>query len=342
MLTPKKIQRNRKLSMSSILITGGTGSLGQALISYLLESSDFSRICVFSRDEWKQAEMAEKFHDSRLRFFIGDVRDQQALENALGDVSVVIHAAALKRVDSVAYNPIEVKKTNIDGTINVIQAAVRAGVKKVIVISSDKAVNAQNIYGASKFMAEQYAVALNAHAWPRGTAVSCIRYGNVLGSRGSVVGVFRGAIEKGQKIRITDPRCTRFWLTLQDAVSYVFQALHWMQGGEIFVPPLRSMRVEDLARAITALCQLEIGGLRPGGEKLHESLICPEEISRTYQFVGHPQLTVLPSPVRWRSDKPWQGGIALPDDFVYCSDKSPFGKWTVEEMRAILKRENLS
>ena len=308
----------------NLLITGGTGSLGQALTRRHLSDSRLRKLIVFSRDEWKQAEMAEQFPDSRLRFFLGDVRDPHRLKRAMYDVSHVIHAAALKRVDAVSYNPSEVVQTNVLGTMNVIDAAISEAVAKVIVVSSDKAVSPTNIYGASKFMAEQYAVDANAYGRPQGTVISCVRYGNVLGSRGSVVHVFKKMAQNGG-IKLTDPRCTRFLITFSQAVDLIGRAFASMRGGEIFVPRLPTIGIYDLARVMSPpYGEFPTSGLRPGGEKLHEVLLNDEEISRTVQVNG--EFVVNGT------------GVSLPADFHYSSDTNPW-RLTRDEIAELLQSE---
>ena len=310
----------------NLLITGGTGSLGRALTAHFLQQDRVRKLIVFSRDELKQAEMAEEFTDPRMRFFLGDVRDRERLKRAMYDVSHVVHAAALKRVDAVCYNPSEVIKTNVEGTVNVIDAAIDEAVAKVVVVSSDKAVNPQNVYGASKFMAEQYAVESNSYGRPQGTMVSCVRYGNVLGSRGSVVHVFKRMAANGG-IKLTDPRCTRFLITLKQACRLIEDAFTEMKGKEIFVPKLPTVGIEDLAAVIQLGRQsFEVTGLRPGGEKLHECLLTDEEIGRTVAHDGKYVVNGRP------------GFAALPADFRYSSDINPW-RLTRDEIADLLRAE---
>lgn len=317
--------------MNSILISGGTGSLGHALVSHFL-TTDIQRIAVLSRDELKQSVMAERFPDPRMRFFLGDVRDPDRLEQAFQGIDAVVNAAALKRVDRVAYDPSEVLKTNVIGTENVIQAAVRAGVRKVLLISSDKAVEPQNIYGATKMCAEWLTVTANSYSYPQGTRCSAVRYGNVVGSRGSVVELWRNAKARGEPIQLTDDRCTRFWITLPQAVELVMSALNLMDGGEIFVPILPSMRITDLADAIVGPDWPRIvKGLRPGGEKLHEKLLNADEVTRTVRAPGY---YVVNPALRFWGGVPWIGD-AVPQDFVYESNVNNW--WlTVDEMQEMV------
>jgi len=258
-----------------VLITGGSGSFGQAMTKLLLEERLASRIVIFSRGEHLQEEMARKFGDDRLRFFIGDVRDQARLEMAMHGVDTVIHAAALKIVPTAEYNPFECVLTNIHGAENVCRASLAAGVTRVIGLSTDKAVSPLNLYGATKLAAEKIFVAANNVSAGR-CIYSVCRYGNVVGSRGSVVPLFRELVELGESIPITDPRMTRFWMTMDEAVNLVLSSLGMMKGREIFIPKLPSMRVVDLARAMAPTLPQTIVGIRPG-EKLHEILMTEEE-----------------------------------------------------------------
>ena len=322
-----------RINLDSILITGGTGSLGQALARYLL-TLPISRLAILSRDEWKQAQQAATLTDPRVRWFLGDVRDRPRLEQAFMGVDCVIHAAALKRVDAIAHDPAEVKKTNIDGTENVIWAAMRASVAKVMLISSDKAVQPTNFYGTTKMAAEWLAVMGNTYTYPQGTRCAVVRYGNVLGSRGSVLGLWRDCIAAGKPIPITDPTCSRFWITMDQAVRFVWRAMERMEGGEIFLPELRGSRLPVLAEALAPGYPTELVGLRPGGEKLHESLVNPEEATRA---AAHKDgFTIAPSLTPWRPAVPlshW--GDPLPQDWVYQSDI--VGQLTVPELRAMLE-----
>lgn len=307
--------------MKSILITGGAGSFGQQFVRYLLEHTDTQRICIFNRSEFTQAMMAEAFgYNPRLRFFLGDVRDRERLELAMYDVDVVVHAAALKRVDWLAYHITEALATNIVGTKNVVMAAIATGVSKLVLISSDKAVQPTNSYGASKQMAEHLTTGANVYGVPQGTRLASVRYGNVLGSRGSVVHIFRDAVKAGRALQITDERMTRFWITFSQAAELVMSALTDMKGGEIFIPKLPAMRVMELARAIGGpdypWTQI---GLRDGGEKLHETLLSEEELSRT--FDGGTYYLVAPKPHPWTSDE-WSGTL-VPEGFRYSSDRAP-------------------
>lgn len=303
-----------------LLITGGTGTLGSALARHYL-AKGVERLVLLSRDEYKQAMLAAEFGDRLpVRFFLGDVRDQARLVEAFRGIDAVVHAAALKRVDAVAYDPGESIKTNVLGTINVIQAAVEAGVPRVLIVSSDKAVHATNFYGATKFLSEAYATAANAHTYPRGTCVASVRYGNVLGSRGSVIHVWRAQAAAGGPLTLTNVEMTRFVIRLRDAVALVEHALDAMQGGEVFVPVLRAMRLADLVRVMAADAgglDVRLTGLRPGGEKRHEQLLSEEEIGRTLLDGEH--LVVTPAVRSW-SNAPWPG-VSVDPAWVYRSDR---------------------
>lgn len=319
---------------NSILITGGTGSLGRALIRHYL-TTPVSRIAVLSRDEWKQAMLARELPDDRIRWFLGDVRDPERLEMAFHGIETVIHAAALKRVDRIAYDPSEVIKTNIIGTQNVIHAAIRAGVKKVLLVSSDKAVEPTNIYGASKMCAEWLAVMSNVYSYPQGTGVSVTRYGNVIGSRGSVVELWRDAVKAGRPIEITDERCTRFFITMAQAIQLIEDALALMDGGEVFVPDLPSMRITDLAEAVAPGAPRMMTDLRPGGEKLHEKLLNGDEVTRTIRASPEAPYTIMPAVAYWGGQRLY--GTPVPCDWVYASDQNT--RWlSVPEMRTLLSQ----
>lgn len=315
-------------------VTGITGSFGRAFLQRCLHDSTIERVMGISRDEVKQADLAAEIGDpSPLRLFLADVRDSDRLEEVFWKLDVVIHAAALKRVEKTAYEPEELYKTNILGTINVIKAAVHAGVQRVVVLTSDKGVQPTNPYGVSKAAAEAFTVAFNAHSVPRGTRLACLRYGNVLGSRGSVVHLWRRQQAEHTPLTITDPRMTRFWLSLNQAVDFAWLVITRMEGGEIFVPMLPSMHVMDLADAVDsqkkARCPI---GVRPGGEKLHEWLLTEEEIPRV--VIEDPFYVVTPSLHSWRA-REWTGP-RLPVGFEYRSDRN--SRWlSVEEMRIMLE-----
>jgi UDP-N-acetylglucosamine 4,6-dehydratase/5-epimerase len=302
-----------------ILVTGGTGSFGKKFIEIVLNEYHPTKLIVFSRDELKQHEMrVSGFDHPNLRYFIGDVRDVERLRRAMHGVDIVVHAAALKQVPACEYNPMEAIKTNIMGSGNVIEAALDAGVKKVLALSTDKAVNPVNLYGATKLAAEKLFVQSNAYAGGSMTRFSCVRYGNVVGSRGSVVPIFIKQRQNG-KLTITDERMTRFWLTLEQGVRFVIRCIEQMQGGEVFVPKIPSTRIVDLARAIAPDAVFESVGIRPG-EKLHEVLISEDEarsaVEREDMFV------VVPSIPLWQRDLIYEGS-QLPVGFHYSSDTNP-------------------
>src|SRR5258707_9363127 len=267
-------------SQESILVTGGTGSFGKKFVGFMLRNYQTQRLVIFSGEDLKQREMRTSgFDHPSLRYFVGDVRDVERLKRALAGVTVVVHAAALKQVPACEYNPFEAIQTNIMGGRNVIDAALDQGVRRILALSTDKAVNPINLYGATKLCAEKVFVQANAYAGARNTRFSCARYGNVVGSRGSVIPVFLEQRRRG-KITITDPRMTRFWLTLEQGVKFVIRCLEQMHGGEIFVPKIPSMRLLDLAETIAPGCQVEYIGIRPG-EKLHELLVSEDESRQT-------------------------------------------------------------
>lgn len=304
--------------MSSILITGGSGTFGRAFIRATLATGHWSRVISYSRDEMKAAAMVEEFgHHRPFKAFLGDVRDRDRLAVALRGVDTVVHAAALKRVDQGAYSPSEILQTNITGTVNVVTEAIDAGVTRVVVISSDKAVAPTNIYGATKYCAETYAVQANNYGHRSGTKIAAVRYGNVLGSRGSVVHIWRRQLGQGQQLTLTDPRMTRFIMTIEQAVALVWHAIDQMRGGEVFVPLLPSAYMIDLARAIAGDGEFVTTGLRPGGEKMAEALLNEEEPTRTRLIDGH--LVVVPSQHEWTSDG-WTEGTPVSPTMSYRSD----------------------
>lgn len=267
-----------------VLVTGGTGSFGKKFIEILLKEYPIKRLVVYSRDELKQEEMRtiHGFQDKRLRFFIGDVRDKNRLDRAFVDIDIVIHAAALKQVPACEYNPIEAIRTNINGAENIINAAIDKGVQKVLALSTDKAVSPINLYGATKLVAEKLFVQGNNYSSADGTKFSCVRYGNVVGSRGSVIPLFLHQRKNGA-ITITDTRMSRFWLTLEQGIRFVIRCVEQMTGGEIFVPKIPSMKITDLAKVIAPNSKIKIIGIRPG-EKLYETLISENETPNTYEF----------------------------------------------------------
>ena len=269
-------------SEQSVLVTGGTGSFGKKFVEIMLRDFQPKRLVIFSRDELKQHEMkASGFNHPSLRYFIGDVRDPGRLDRALAGVTVVVHAAALKQVPACEYNPFEAIQTNIMGGRNVIDASINQGVKRILALSTDKAVNPINLYGATKLCAEKMFVQANAYSGARDTRFSCARYGNVVGSRGSVIPMFLEQKRRG-KLTITDPRMTRFWITLEQGVKFVIRCIEQMHGGEIFVPKIPSMRLTDLAQAVAPGCEIEYIGIR-AGEKLHEALVSEDEARNTVE-----------------------------------------------------------
>jgi len=302
-----------------ILVTGGTGSFGKKFIEIMLKEYHPAKLIVFSRDELKQHEMrVGGYEHPSLRYFIGDVRDRERLLRAMHRVDIVVHAAALKQVPACEYNPMEAVKTNIMGTSNVLEAALDAGVEKVMTISTDKAVNPVNLYGATKLAAEKLTVQSNAYAAGSATRYSCVRYGNVVGSRGSVVPVFLKQRESG-RVTITDERMTRFWLSLEQGVRFVISCLEQMEGGEVFVPKIPSMKVIDLARAIAPQAEIEIVGIRPG-EKLHEVLISEDEARTTIELER--MFVVQPAEAIWFGYGWKDRGQPLPDGFRFSSDNN--------------------
>lgn len=318
------------LNGKTILVTGGTGSFGKKFIRKVLQS-DVKKVIVFSRDELKQYEMAQDFTDSRMRFFIGDVRDRERLYRAFDGVDVVIHAAALKHVGACEYNPFEAVKTNIHGAQNIIEAAIDRGVERVIALSTDKAASPVNLYGATKLASDKLFVAANSYAGDKNTRFAVVRYGNVVGSRGSVVPFFKKIKETGV-VPITDERMTRFWITLDQGVQFVLDNLERMHGGEIFVPKIPSMKVTDLAEAIAPECKMEIVGIRPG-EKLHEAMITEDDARKTLEYDTY--YVIQPEFPWWREDYS-NGGKPLEDNFKYASDNNT--EWlTVDELRALVE-----
>lgn len=301
---------------TTVLVTGGTGSFGRKFCELLQRDHAPKKIIVFSRDELKQHEMRQHFPErDHFRYFIGDVRDQSRLERAFRGVDLVVHAAALKQVPACEYNPIEAIQTNVNGSKNVIEAALDQGVKKVLALSTDKAVNPANLYGATKLCAEKLVVQANAYSGTTGTRFSCVRYGNVVGSRGSVVPLFAEQRKTG-RITITDPRMTRFWLTLEQGVRFVINCIEKMHGGEVFVPKIPSMNIMDLAAALAPECQIDNIGIRPG-EKLHEALLSEDEARNTIELED--MFVVEPQHPFWQLDT-WPGGKRPAEGFRYSSE----------------------
>ncbi|MBI3738097.1 MAG: UDP-N-acetylglucosamine 4,6-dehydratase (inverting) [Chloroflexi bacterium] len=302
-----------------VLITGGTGSFGKKFTKILLEEKQPKKVIIFSRDELKQHEMRVAGYDHpSLRYFIGDVRDRERLVRAMHGVDIVVHAAALKQVPACEYNPMEAIKTNIMGTSNVVEAALDAGVKKMLALSTDKAVNPANLYGATKLAAEKLVIQSNAYAAGTATRYSCVRYGNVVGSRGSVVPLFLKQRASG-KVTVTDDRMTRFLLSLEQGVHFVINCIEQMEGGEVFVPKIPSTKVVDLARAIAPDAKIDIIGIRPG-EKLHEALISEDE-ARTTVELDH-MYVVQPAEALWFGYAWDKKGKRLPDGYHYASDNN--------------------
>ena len=304
-----------------VLVTGGTGSFGKKFIEIMLKEYPPCKLIVFSRDELKQHEMrAAGFNDPSLRYFIGDVRDLPRLQRAFDGVDFVVHTAALKQVVACEYNPMEAVKTNILGSSNVIDAALDAGVKRVLALSTDKAVNPVNLYGATKLAAEKLFVQSNFYAGDKVTRLSCTRYGNVVGSRGSVVPVFLQQRANGA-LTITDERMTRFWISLEQGVRFVISCLEKMRGGEVFVPKIPSTTILDLAKVVAPDAQVQITGIRPG-EKLHEVLISEDEARTALELDD--RYVVMPSMDLWTIGDYWQKqGRPLADGFRYASNTNP-------------------
>jgi UDP-N-acetylglucosamine 4,6-dehydratase/5-epimerase len=329
------ISSTASLDGASILVTGGTGSFGQVFVQRLFAKHRPDRVVIYSRDELKQFEMAQRLTQKQLRFFIGDVRDLARLERALKGVDLVVHAAALKQVPAAEYNPIECIKTNVIGAENVINACLNKGVHKVIALSTDKAVSPINLYGATKLCSDKLFIAANHLAGKEGTRFAVVRYGNVIGSRGSVVPFFKDCSKTG-KLPITDPRMTRFWIRLEDGADFVQGALSMMHGGEIFIPKVASMRITDLATAICARCTQETVGIRPG-EKLHELLITRDDARHTLEFETF--FVIQPAVHLWnhgeyRNYGGEEGGPVAPD-FEYASDSN--SQWLgIEQLRAAI------
>lgn len=309
------------LDNASILITGGTGTLGKSLAENLLKGSNIRRIAIFSRDELKQHDLRIHFkNDPRLRWFLGDIRDLERLKRALHGVDFVIHAAALKQVDTGEYNPMEFIKTNVLGSQNVIDASIDAGVKRVVALSTDKASSPINLYGATKLTADKLFVAANNYSYKYGTTFAVVRYGNVMGSRGSVIPLFKELAEQGKPLSVTDLRMTRFWISVEDAVKFVLDSLEMMTGGELYVPRIPSMKIIDLANAVSSESKLVEIGMRPG-EKLHEEMISSDDSRRT--IVLKNRFVVTPVVAEWGYQPPV--GENMPEGQAYRSDTND--KW---------------
>jgi len=314
---------------SSILVTGGTGSFGKKFIEIAMREFQPKKLIVYSRDELKQHDMRnDGFDDDCMRYFIGDVRDRNRLKRAMRGVDIVVHTAALKQVPACEYNPLEAVQTNINGTENIIESALDTGVKKVLALSTDKAVNPVNLYGATKLVAEKVFTQGNAYAGAAGTRFSCVRYGNVVGSRGSVIPLFERQREAGT-VTITDERMTRFWITLEQGVHFVMRCIEEMQGGEVFVPKIPSMKITDLADVIAPGCEKKILGIRPG-EKLHEVLLSEDEARHTVE--KEDSFVIQPENPSWTRE-PWSEPN-LPDGFRYSSDNN--SEWLIKEQLKVL------
>ncbi len=316
----------------SVLVTGGTGSFGRKFVEVMLAEHQPEKVIVFSRDELKQHEMREAgMNDPRLRYFIGDVRDLLRMRRAIEGIDVVVHAAALKQVPAAEYNPIEAIMTNIMGARNVIEAALDNKVKRVLAMSTDKAVNPINLYGATKLAAEKLTVQSNAYAGGKTTRFSCVRYGNVVGSRGSVIPVFQRQREDGH-ITITDERMTRFWLSIDQGVRFTIRCIEQMQGGEVFVPKIPSTRVVDVAKAVAPDAEVELIGIRPG-EKMHEVLVSEDEARHTVELDD--MYVVEPPGALWFGHEWREKGKPLPEGFAYSSDNNN-QSLTVDEIRELV------
>jgi UDP-N-acetylglucosamine 4,6-dehydratase len=315
-----------------VLLTGGTGSFGRKFTRLMLDKYHPRKLIIFSRDELKQHEMRTSgFDHPSLRYFIGDVRDGDRLRRSMKGVDVVVHAAALKQVPACEYNPIEAVLTNVMGARNVIDAALDTEVERVLAISTDKAVGPVNLYGATKLVAEKLFVQANAYSGSGPTRFSCVRYGNVVGSRGSVIPLFRDQAKTG-RVTVTDPRMTRFWLTLDQGVQFVVRSTEAMHGGEVFIPKIPSMNILDLVAALAPECDIVNTGIRPG-EKLHEALISEDESAQAVETDG--MFIIKPAHPWWRGDN-WTVAKPVADGFSYVSNTNP-ERLSVEDLRKILK-----
>lgn len=325
----KAMDKEKAWKDKVVLLTGGTGSFGQQFTKILIDRFSPKKLIIFSRDELKQFEMQKAFNSPNMRYFIGDVRDVDRLRRAMDGVDIVVHAAALKQVPTCEYNPNEAILTNIMGSRNVIEAAIDSGVSKVIALSTDKAVNPVNLYGATKLCAEKLFVQSNVYSGSKSTRFSCVRYGNVVGSRGSVIPIFMEQRARGT-VTVTDERMSRFWLTLEQGALFVINCLAEMQGGEVFVPKIASMKIMDLVRAIAPECKVDFTGLRPG-EKIHEVLISESESRNTLELDN--MFVIQPQHSWWRRDK-WAQAKPVPADFSYSSENND--RWlTTEEILSL-------
>lgn len=324
----------------TILITGGTGSFGQLFVDFLLKKGDAKKIIVYSRDELKQFEMQQRFNAPPMRYFIGDVRDKDRLITAMKNVDFVVHAAALKQVPAAEYNPNECIKTNINGAQNVIDAAIACNVNKVIALSTDKAANPVNLYGATKLASDKLFVAANNLSGATGPRFSVVRYGNVVGSRGSVVPFYQRLLSEGRKkLPVTHPEMTRFWITLREGIEFVIKNFSRMQGGEIFVPKIPSVRILDLVEAMSGSREYEEIGIRPG-EKLHELMVPEEMAHHTYEFESHyviaPAITFFDKDIDYSKDRAGEMGNPVTDKFEYHSGRNPHFL-SIDEIKALDK-----
>ena len=334
-----KIGRNRMLNNSSILITGGTGSFGKSFVPMTLEQFNPQRLIIYSRDEMKQWEMAQKYSDDeRVKFIVGDVRDKDSLKRALVDVDFVVHAAATKIVPTAEYNPFECIKTNINGAMNIIDACIESGVKRTVALSTDKASNPINLYGATKLASDKLFVAANAFSLRNKTKFSVVRYGNVMGSRGSVIPFFQSLANSGI-LPITDTRMTRFMITLEQGVNLVWHAFSDMCGGEIYVKKIPSMSITDIATAVAPEAKYDIIGIRPG-EKIHEQMIGEEDAAQTIEYEEY--YKVLPMIYNWHNDlERIKNGIKVSEGFSYNSGTNK--SWmSVDELRSWIEKSRIN
>ena len=326
------------LNNKTILITGGTGSFGHQFVSYVLDHYEPKKVIIYSRDEYKQFVMQNEYKDhpqvDKLRFFIGDVRDKDRLYRAFDGVDYVVHAAALKQVPACEYNPMEAVKTNINGAMNVVDAALDCGVKRVVALSTDKSVNPINLYGGTKLVSDKLFIAANAYAGFKDVNFSVVRYGNVAGSRGSVIPFFRNIIENGgTALPITDYRMTRFWISLEEGVQLVIKALAEAKGGETFISKIPSFKITDLAQAMLPGCEMPEVGIREG-EKLHEVMVTREDSMMTYEYDKH--YVIYPHYTWWSEDRIMPGGKKVEQGFEYSSGSNT--EWLgVEELKELLK-----
>lgn len=327
------------LNEKTILVTGGTGSFGHQFVNYVLKNYQPKKIIIYSRDEFKQFVMQNEYKNhpqyKKLRFFIGDVRDKERLYRAFEGVDYVVHAAALKQVPACEYNPIEAVKTNINGAMNIVSAALDCGVKRVVALSTDKAVNPVNLYGGTKLVSDKLFIAANAYSGQKDVNFSVVRYGNVAGSRGSVIPFFRDIVAKGgTQLPITDYRMSRFWISLEEGVQLVIKALGEARGGETFISKIPSFKITDLAQAILPGCEMPEVGIREG-EKLHEVMITKEDSPLTYEYEKH--FIVYPHFEWWDPERVWPGGKRVESGFEYCSGTNE--KWlSVDEIKERLKK----